>query len=118
MAVSERTGMRREDAGRIRESVRKENLEERLEEVVEDRPGVRPFLEFRPLVIAVTIAAVLTLFAVLLASPAAGAIVLVLSFGVAWIALSMREYSQRRPTQEYDPDADDKPRKGATEVPP
>src|SRR3954453_14327137 len=99
MAVKERTEEMREDARRVRESMRKDNLEDRLGEVVKERPGVQPFLEFRPLVIAVTIAAVLTLIAVLLTSAVVGAVVLVLSFGIAWVAMSRREYSQRRPTK-------------------
>jgi Flp pilus assembly protein TadB len=120
MAVRERTEVKafREDARHVRESVRRENLEERLEGVVEERPGVQPFLEARPLVVAVTIAAVLTLIAVLLTSPAVGAIVLVLSFGIAWVAMSRREYSQRRPTKEYSPEDEDSPGKGDKEVAP
>jgi Flp pilus assembly protein TadB len=120
MAVTEREEFKalRDDGRRVRESLRKDNLEERLEGVVEERPGVQPFLEFRPLVVAVTIAAVLTLITVLLASPAVGAVVLVLSFGIAWVAMSRREYSQRQPTQEYDPEAEDTPGKGDKEVAP
>jgi Flp pilus assembly protein TadB len=120
MAVSERAEVKalREDARHMRESVRRENLEERLEGVVQERPGVQPFLEFRPLVVAVTIAAVLTLIAVLLTSPAVAAAVLVLSFGIAWVAMSRREYSQRRPTKEYSPEDDDSPGKGDKEVAP
>jgi Flp pilus assembly protein TadB len=90
----------RDDARQLRESVRKDNLEERLEGVVEERPGVRPFLEPRPLLTAVAIAAVLTLIAVLLFSPAFAAVVLVLSFAIAWVAVSMRTYDKRRPTEE------------------
>jgi Flp pilus assembly protein TadB len=86
--------------------------------VVQDRPGVQPFLEFRPLVVAVTIAAVLTLIVSVLFSPAVGAVVLVLSFGIAWVAMSRREYAQRRPTKEYSPDDDDSPGKGDKEVAP
>jgi Flp pilus assembly protein TadB len=120
MAVTEREEFKalRDDGRRMRESLRKDNLEERLEGVVDERPGVQPFLEFRPLVVAVTIAAVLTLIAVLLTSPAVGAVVLVLSFGIAWVAMSRREYSQRQPTQEYDPEAEDTPGKGDKEVAP
>jgi Flp pilus assembly protein TadB len=120
MAVRERTQVKllREDAHRMRESVRRDNLEERLEGVVQERPGIQPFLEARPLVVAVTVAAVLTMIAVVLTSPAFGALVLVLSFGVTWVLMSMREYSQRRPTKEYSPDDDDSPGKGDKEVAP
>src|SRR3954454_6747011 len=99
MAVTDREEVKalRDDAHSVRETLRKDNLEERLEGVVEERPGIKPFLEFRPLVVAVVIAAVLTLFVSLLFSPTIGAVVLVLSFGIAWVVMSRREYSQRRP---------------------
>jgi Flp pilus assembly protein TadB len=120
MAVSDREEVKalREGGRNLRESVRRDNLEERLEGVVEERPGVRPFLELRPIAIAVAIAAVLTLIAVLLFSAAVAALVLVLSFGIAWVAMSRREYAQRRPTEEYSPDDEDSPGKGDKEVAP
>jgi Flp pilus assembly protein TadB len=120
MAVSDREEVQalREGGRNLRESVRRDNLEERLEGVVEERPGVRPFLELRPLAIAVAIAAVLTLIAVLLFSAAVAALVLVVSFGIAWVAMSRREYAQRRPTKEYSPDDEDSPGKGDKEVAP
>jgi Flp pilus assembly protein TadB len=98
--TGERTEAMREDARHMRESLRKDNLEEKLEDVVEERPGVRPFLELRPLLIAVGIAAVLTLIAALLFSVAFAGIVLVLSFAIAWVVLSQRSYDKRRPTEE------------------
>jgi Flp pilus assembly protein TadB len=90
----------REDARQMRESLRKDNLEEKLEGVVDERPGVRPFLELRPLLIAVGVAALLTLIAALLFSVAFAGIVLVLSFAIAWVVLSRRSYDTRRPTEE------------------
>jgi Flp pilus assembly protein TadB len=115
MAVTgERTAAMREDAREMRESLRKDNLEERLEGVVEERPGVRPFLEMRPLLIAVAIAAVLTLIAALLFSLALAAVVLVLSFAIAWVVMSRRSYDVRRPTE----DADSSPGKKESEVAP
>ena len=108
MAIGgERTEAMRDDARQMRESVRRENLEEKLEDVVQERPGVRPFLELRPLAIAVAIAAVLTLIVSLLASVALGALVLVVSFGIAWVVLSKRSYEERRPTKDPDQDDDD-----------
>jgi Flp pilus assembly protein TadB len=98
--TGERTEAMREDARHLRESVRKENLENRLEGVVKERPGVRPFLELRPLVIALGVAFVLTLIAALLFSVGFAGIVLVLSFAIAWVAVSMRSYDKRRPTEE------------------
>jgi Flp pilus assembly protein TadB len=108
MAIGgERTEAMREDARHMRESVRRDNLEEKLEGVVKERPGVRPFLELRPLLIAVAIAAVLTLIVSLLASVALGALVLVVSFGIAWVVLSKRSYEQRRPTTDPDQGEED-----------
>jgi Flp pilus assembly protein TadB len=98
--TGERTEAMRDDARQLRESVRKDNLEEKLEDVMEERPGVRPFLEPRPLLIALAIAAVLTLITALLFSVAFAGIVLVLSFGIAWVAVSMRTYDKRRPSEE------------------
>jgi Flp pilus assembly protein TadB len=120
MAVTDREEVKvlRDDAHNVRESLRRDNLEDRLEGVVQDRPGVQPFLEFRPLVVAVTIAAVLTMIAFVLTSPAFSALVLVVSFGIAWVAMSRREYAQRRPTKEYSPDDEDSPGKGDKEVAP
>jgi Flp pilus assembly protein TadB len=98
--AGERTEAMREDARHMRESMRKDNLEDKLEGVVEEKPGIRPFLELRPLLIAVGIAAVLTLIAALLFSVAVAGIVLVLSFAIAWVAVSMRSYDKRRPTED------------------
>jgi Flp pilus assembly protein TadB len=98
--TGERTEAMREDARHMRESLRKDNLEEKLEGVVEERPGVRPFLELRPLAIAVAVAAVLALIAALLFSLAFAGIVLVLAFGITWVVASMRSYDKRRPTEE------------------
>lgn len=116
--TGERTEAMREDARHMRESVRKENLEEKLEGVVKERPGVRPFLEFRPLLIAVGIAVVLTLIASLLFSVAVGGIVLVLTFGLAWVIMSRREYAKREPTKDAGADDEDSPGKGDKEVAP
>ena len=120
MAVTDREEVKalRDDAHGVRDSLRKENIEERLEGVVEERPGIRPFLEFRPLGMAVLIAAVLTLISLVLFNASFAALVLVLSFAIAWIVMSRREYSQRRPTQEYSPEDEDSPGKGDKEVAP
>jgi Flp pilus assembly protein TadB len=102
----ERTAALREDARNMRESVRREKLEEKLGEVVEERPAARSFLEPRPILIALAIAAVLTLITALLFSPQLGALVLVLSFALAWTVMSRRHYDQRRPTRDASGGAD------------
>jgi Flp pilus assembly protein TadB len=120
MAVTDREEVKalRDDAHTVRDSLRKENIEERLEGVVEERPGIRPFLEFRPLGMAVLIAVALTLVSLVLFNASFAALVLVLSFAIAWIVMSRREYSQRRPTKEYSPEDEDSPGKGDKEVAP
>jgi Flp pilus assembly protein TadB len=120
MAVTDREEFQalRDDGRRVRDSVRKDNIEERLEGVIEERPGVRPFLEFRPLGVAVLVAAFLTLVSLVLFSPTFAAVVLVLAFGITWVAMARREYSKREPTSEFDPEADDTPGKGDKEVAP
>jgi Flp pilus assembly protein TadB len=120
MAVTDREEVKalREDARTVRETLRKDNLEERLEGVVDERPGIRPFLEFRPLAVAVLVAAVLTLIVSLLFSVVLGAVVLVLAFGITWVVMARRDYSQRRPTKEYSPEDEDSPGKGDKEVAP
>ena len=107
MAESEKQGAKeavREDLQNVREAVSRDGLESKLENVVEERPATRSFLELRPLLIAAGIGLVLALICLLLFSPQFAAVVLVLSFGLAWVLLSRRDYEQRRPTR--DPDAD------------
>jgi len=120
MAVTDREEVKalRDDAHHVRDTLRKENLEERLEDVVKERPGIQPFLEFRPLGVAVLAAAVLTLVSLVLFNAAFAAVVLVLAFAITWIVMSRREYAQRRPTKEYSPDDEDSPGKGDKEVAP
>ena len=120
MAVTDREEVKalRDDGRRVRDAVRKDNIEERLEDAMEDRPGIRSFLEFGPLAMAVLVAAFLTLVSLVLFSPTFAAVVLVLSFAITWIVASRRHYAQRRPTQEYDPEAEDTPGKGDKEVAP
>ena len=120
MAVTDREEVKglRADAQRVRKSLRKDNIEDRLEGVVKERPGVQPFLEFGPLAVAVLVAAFLTLVSLVLFSPPFAAVILVVAFAITWVVMARREYSKRQPTQEYDPDADDTPGKGDKEVAP
>src|SRR3954463_11724707 len=111
MAVTDREEVKalRDDAHHVRDTLRKKNIEERLEGVVEERPGIRPFLEFRPLGMAVLIAATLTLVPLVLFTASRAALVLVGSFAIEWIVMSRREYSQRRTTKEYSPEDEESP---------
>lgn len=103
--AGERTAAVRDDARQMRESLRKENLEQKLENAVDERPAARSFLEPRPLLTAVAIAAVLTLIFALLLSVQLAALVLVVSFFASWAILSRRTFEKRRPTT--DANADD-----------
>jgi Flp pilus assembly protein TadB len=104
--TGEHTTAIKADVRHLRESASRDNLEERLEKVVEERPGVRPFLEPRPLAMAVGIAAVLTLIAALAFGLTLAALVLVFSFGIAWVVLSKRSYEERRPTRDPDEESE------------
>src|SRR3954470_2526367 len=106
--TGERTEARRDDARRMRNSVRKDNLEEKREGVVKEKPGVRPFLDMRPLAIAVGIASVLTLITALLLSVTLAAVVLVLSFAISWVVLSKTKYEQRQQTKDIDEVAEER----------
>jgi Flp pilus assembly protein TadB len=88
----------RQDVRHMREAMSRDNLEEKLEHAVDERPAIEPFLDLRLVAIAVAVAAVLTLLAVVILSVGAGAIVLVLSFFATWAILAMRSYDKRRPT--------------------
>ncbi|MEA2458316.1 MAG: hypothetical protein QOC95_1288 [Thermoleophilaceae bacterium] len=103
--AGERTEAIRDDARNMREAVRRDNLERKLEGVVDERPAARSFLEPRPILMALGIAAVLTLIVALLLSVKLAAVVLVISFFASWAILSHRNYDARRPTK--DPDAED-----------
>jgi len=50
---------------------------------------------------------VLTLIVSLLLSPKLGAVVLVLSFAIAWFPFAGKDYNRRRPTKPADTDDDE-----------
>jgi Flp pilus assembly protein TadB len=102
--VGETTEGIREGARELRGSMSRDKIEERAESMVEERPMVRHALNLRAVAIALAIAVVLTLIVGLLLSWKIGAIVLVLSFGIAWLVLSKRSYESRRPTRAADED--------------
>jgi Flp pilus assembly protein TadB len=106
--TGERTEAMRDDARQLRDSVRKDNLEEKLEGVVKEKPGVRPFLDMRPLAISIGIAAVLTLITALLLSVKLAALVLIVSFAISWVVLSKTKYEQRKQTKDMEEVADER----------
>jgi Flp pilus assembly protein TadB len=111
-------GTLRKDMHHMRESVSRDNLEGKLEGVVEERPAIKPFLEFRPLLIALAVAAVLTLIVALLAGLPVAAIVLVVTFFAAWAFMSLRSYEKRRPTEEAHADREKSAEEGGTDPAP
>ena len=97
----------KEGAHELRENVSRDNVESKLDDAVSDRPLVKHLLDLRNVLKALAVAAVLTLIVSLLLSPKLGALVLVLSFGIAWAAFAARDYNRRRPTKPADTDDDD-----------
>ena len=89
----------KEGASELREDVRRDKLEGKLDEAIDDKPVVKHLLDFKNILPAVAIAAVLTLIVSLAASAKIGAFVLVFSFFAAWLILSARDYNKRRPTK-------------------
>ena len=92
-------GAIRDGAHQIRHDLSRDQLEERVEGAMKEKPLLRWLLDLRVLLRAVLVAAVLTLIAALLFSPPFGGVVLVLSFVGAWLILAHREHSRRRPTK-------------------
>jgi hypothetical protein len=103
-------GMRegvKEGAHELRESVSRDNIEGKLDDAVSERPLVKHLLDLRNVLKALAVAAVLCLIVSLLLSPKLGAILLVLSFGIAWVAFAASDYNRRRPTKPADADDED-----------
>jgi hypothetical protein len=96
-----RDGMR-DGVRELREDVSRDKIEGKLDDAVSERPLVKHLLDLRNVVKALAVAAVLTLIVALLLSPQLGALVLVLSFGIAWVAFAGRDYNRRRPTKPAD----------------
>jgi hypothetical protein len=91
----------------LREDVSREKIESRLDDAVTERPLIRHLLDMRIVVTALLIAAALTLIVSVLLSPKLGALVLVVSFGAAWVILATRQYNRRQPTTPEDAGEDD-----------
>ena len=94
----------REGAREMRDEASRDKIESRLDDAVSDRPLVRHLLDLRNVLKALAVAAVLTLIVALLLSPKLGALVLVVSFGIAWVAFASKDYNRRRPTKPADAD--------------
>lgn len=88
----------REGAREMREQVSRDKMEGRLDEAISEKPLVKHLLDWHNVLIALAIAAVLTLVVSFASSPKIGSAVLVISFFAAWLILSARSYNERRPT--------------------
>ncbi|MEA2450308.1 MAG: hypothetical protein QOG63_2240 [Thermoleophilaceae bacterium] len=91
-----------EGAKELREQASRDNIESKLDDAVSERPLVKHMLDLRNVLKALAVAAVLTLIVSLLLSPKLGALILVVSFGIAWAAFASRDYNRRRPTKPAD----------------
>src|SRR4051812_19309734 len=86
----------REGAQELRKEVSRDKIEGRLDDTVSEKPLVKHLLDWNNVLIALAIAAVLTLVVSLASSARFGAVVLVISFFAAWLILSARSYNERR----------------------
>lgn len=91
----------------IRGDMSVEKADERLQEVVSERPLVRHLLDLRTVLTAVAVAAVLTLITFLLFSGRLAGLVLFVSFFGAWVFLASRRYEQRRSTRDASEGSED-----------
>jgi Flp pilus assembly protein TadB len=80
---------------------------EKLEEVVKEKPLLDHLLDLGIVARAVAIAAVVALILWLLIGPGSAAIALVVVFAGAWYGLAQRSYNKRRPTKAADRDEDE-----------
>jgi hypothetical protein len=94
----------REGLHELREDVSRDRIESKLDDKMSERPLVKFLLDWGVVLRALAIAAVLTLIVSLLLSPRIGAVILVLSFAIGWVAIAARKYNERRPTKPVDTD--------------
>jgi hypothetical protein len=92
----------KEGAGELRKDVTRDKIEERLDGAVSDKPLLKYLLDIRNVLLALLIAAILTLIVSVATSMKLGALVLVVTFVAAWLILAARDYNTRRPTKPVD----------------
>ena len=92
----------REQAQALREDLAPARMEEKLSEVIEERPKAKHLLDFTIVGKAVLAAVVVALILWLIFSPQLAAIALVLVFLGTWLGLAQLSYDRRRPTREAD----------------
>lgn len=97
----------REVAGELRRDFSPARANEKLEEVVKDKPLLDHLLDLGIVARAVAAAAIVALILWLLIGPGAAAIGLVLVFAGTWYGLAQRSYNKRRPTKAADKDEEE-----------
>jgi hypothetical protein len=102
------SGIRRA-VSEMRSDLSREKMDERLNEVIEERPLVRHLLDMQIVLRAVLIAGVAALIVLIILSARLAGLVLILAFFAAWVFLATRSYERRRGTRdasEADEDAE------------
>ena len=107
MAQQIDTGEIREGARALRGDISREKINDRLEDMVSDRPMVEHLLRWKIVLRAVAVAVVIALIFLVFGHPRMGAVLMVLAFFGTWLFLGARSYERRRPTKPADDDEDE-----------
>src|SRR5918997_6530649 len=99
MSDEKKTGMR-EQAQALREDLAPDRIEQKLEEVIEERPKAKHLLDFSIVGKAVLAAVVVALILWLIFSPQLAAIALVVVFLGVWLGMAQLSYDKRRETRD------------------
>ena len=90
--------------------MRTERLNQRLENVVEERPALWHVLDLQIVTRAVVAALISAMIVWLLIGPAAAAVVLLLVFFGGWLMLARVSYDRRRETRPVEREGEESPR--------
>ena len=107
MSDEKDTGLR-EQARAMRKDLAPDRIEDKLAEVIEERPKAKYLLDFS-IVGKAVLAAVVVAALLLLISPKLAAIALVVVFLGTWLILAQVGYDRRRETRDPDADPDAEP---------
>ena len=89
-----------EQARALREDLKPDRLEEKLQEVIEERPKTKHLLDFSIVGKALLAAVVTALVLWLIFSPQLAAIALVVVFVGVWLGMAQLSYDKRRETRD------------------
>lgn len=89
----------------LRDEMSPARIEQKLQDVVEERPKARHLLDFSIVGKALLAAVVVALLLWLIFSPQLAGIALIVVFLGAWLGLAQRSYDQRRETRDAGEDA-------------